>query len=217
VTQSYLNRWGVRYYLPDFGPPVRWVASVPDFDRPELPVLLYYECDAENLGMRAIHIHADGRTTLAFPGGPDGDMLPEGPLATVEQYNALNGGRTREISEIEFNSIWAALSQAKPETVAPSPILDLTSSTEQAAYKPFVGTWSPAEDITGLPPFLLFSLNGVVFSKSENNEIDLFRYHVENGVAKAESFDSTAEYEIVNGHLSMRISGHEVGLFTRVE
>lgn len=113
MSSGYLNRRGTRYYLPDFGPPVRWLASVPEWDSTgfDFPSLLYYECDADNLSMRSIQIWSDGRVMLAFPGGPDGDRLPEGPFPTVEECNDRMAGSSREITELEFNSLWAALSR----------------------------------------------------------------------------------------------------------
>lgn len=113
MSPSYLNRHGVRYYLPEFGPPVRWLASVPVWDSTDFdfPALLYYECDADNLSMRSIEIWSDGRVMLAFPGGPDGDRLPEGPLPSVEECKARLTGSSREITELEFNALWAALSR----------------------------------------------------------------------------------------------------------
>jgi hypothetical protein len=216
LTQSYLNKWGIRYYLPDFGPPVRWIASVPDFDAPELPALLYYECDADNLGMRAIYVYADGRVTLAYPGGPDGDSLPEGTLASVEECKGRTRGETREISQLEFSSIWAALSQAARDGAELTPLLDLTSSTDESSYAPFVGTWAPVDD-TGMQSFLLFSLNGIVVRRGESHEFDLFRYHVENGIAFGQGAGSVFECEIVDSQLLLRVSGQEAGRFARVE
>lgn len=113
MTQGFINRSGVRYYLPEYGAPVRWIASRPDWDSPDLdfPALLYYECDADNLGMRSIQIWSDGRTLLAYPGGLDGDHLPEGPLPSIDECKARVRGESREITQVEFNSIWNALNR----------------------------------------------------------------------------------------------------------
>jgi hypothetical protein len=111
MTSSYRNRRGVTYYLPDFGPPVRWTSSViltPS--RPDLPAVYYFECDAENLGSRAVHIYKDGRIVLAYPGGPDGDLLPEKELPSVGEADPA-GVETREITKAEFDAIWSALSR----------------------------------------------------------------------------------------------------------
>lgn len=107
--KSYKNRLGVTYYLPDFGPPVRWLMTVTPGDA-DLPTLYYFECDAENLGCRAIHIYADGRMFLAYPGGLDGDLLPEGELPMAK--DAGDGGlQTRDITKAEFEALWSALSR----------------------------------------------------------------------------------------------------------
>ena len=110
MTNSYLNRFGVRYYLSDFGPPVRWMSCVmlPP-NEPSLPVVYYFECDAENRGSRAVHIYEGGRFLLAYSGGPDGDHLPEGILPPVGKTDQT-GVETREITEAEFNALWSALS-----------------------------------------------------------------------------------------------------------
>ncbi|PBB97013.1 hypothetical protein [Mesorhizobium sp. WSM3862] len=109
MVKSYKNRLGVTYYLPDFGPPARWLMSVTPGGA-DLPTLYYFECDAQNLGRRAIHIYADGRMLLAYPGGLDGDHLPEGELPTVEEAEH-DGLQTREIAKAEFDALWAALSR----------------------------------------------------------------------------------------------------------
>ena len=107
--KSYKNRLGVTYHLPDFGPPARWLMSAMP-GHANLPTLYYFECDAENLGCRAIHIYADGRVLLAYPGGLDGDRLPEGELRAVEETEH-DGLQTREITKAEFDALWAALSR----------------------------------------------------------------------------------------------------------
>ena len=109
MMKSYRNRSGVTYYLPDFGPPVRWFVDVSSGD-PDLPVVYYFECDAENLGCRAMHIYADGRVLLAYPGGLDGDHLPEEELATMEEAKQRSW-QIREITKAEFDALWAALSR----------------------------------------------------------------------------------------------------------
>jgi hypothetical protein len=111
MTNCYLNRLGVEYYLPDFGPPVRWISCVmlPP-NGPDLPALYYFECDAENRGSRAVHIYEDGRVLLAYPGGPDGDHLPEGPLPPVGKTDQT-GLEAREITKLEFDALWVALSR----------------------------------------------------------------------------------------------------------
>lgn len=111
MTNSYLNKLGVKYYLPDFGPAVRWMSCVMlSPGRPDLPVVYYFECDAENLGSRAMHIYEDGRVLLAYPGGPDGDHLPEGALSLAGKTDQT-GMETREITKSEFNALWSALSR----------------------------------------------------------------------------------------------------------
>lgn len=217
MTQSYLNRWGVRYYLPDFGPPVRWIASVPDFDSSDLPTLLYYECDAENLGMRAMHLYADGRVILAYPGGPDGDSLPEGALGSVEDYAKLERGESREISELEFNTMWAALTRATDQSQA-KPLVDLTSSADPATFEPFVGTWIPEAQSGGLPNSIFLSANGLVVWNTDRSEVDVFKYRAEGNVAiLSDSTGDKGEFEIVESYLVLRMAGHEVGHFVRTE
>jgi hypothetical protein len=109
MTKSYLNRLGVKYSLPDYGAPVRWVSCVmlPPSE-PDLPIVYYFECDAQNLSSRAVHIYEGGRVLLAYPGGPDGDHLPEGPLPPVGK-TVVTGVETREITKSEFNALWSAL------------------------------------------------------------------------------------------------------------
>jgi len=109
MLKSYKNRLGVTYYLPDFGPPIRWFMDVSPGD-PDLPVVYYFECDAENLGCRAIHLYADGRVLLAYPGGLNGDHLPEGKLPTVAEVEQ-GDWQAREITKVEFDALWAALSR----------------------------------------------------------------------------------------------------------
>ncbi|WP_442583662.1 DUF6881 domain-containing protein [Mesorhizobium sp. ASY16-5R] len=111
----YQNRRGATYYLPEYGPPVRWISSVSlsSTDPTDLPTVYYFECDAQNLGSRAVQIFKDGRVLLAHPGGLDGDYLPEGKLPPVGGTDQP-GIETREITQIEFNAIWAALSRLKP-------------------------------------------------------------------------------------------------------
>lgn len=112
MTQGYLNRHGVRYYLPDFGPPVRWVATIWGGNGTEVPTtLLYHECDAENLCCRSIEVAPDGRVTLAYPGGLDGDQLPEGPLPSLEEMNASSETMSREMTGDEFNALWTVFSR----------------------------------------------------------------------------------------------------------
>jgi hypothetical protein len=100
----------VTYYLPDFGPPVRWLISVSPSGW-DLPVVYYFECDSENLGCRAMHIYDDGRVIVAYPGGPDGDSLPEGELPPIGEVDDPDGVQTREITKVEFDALWAALSR----------------------------------------------------------------------------------------------------------
>lgn len=98
MSQPALNRNGVRYHLPDFGPPGRWLKLV--FSDPAVDV-----CRS------AIDIWADGRVRLAFPGGPDGDRLPKRPLHVPPERE---GGDTLygAISQQEFEALWRAFSRA---------------------------------------------------------------------------------------------------------
>lgn len=108
---SYQNRSGVTYYLPDFGPAVRWLSCVDVSPTvTDLPIAYYFECDAENLCSRAMHIYNDGRVLLAYPGGLDGDRLPEGELPPVGESDE-DGWQTREIIKAEFDALWSALSR----------------------------------------------------------------------------------------------------------
>ncbi|MCB9857432.1 MAG: hypothetical protein H6818_17255 [Phycisphaerales bacterium] len=117
--QSYLNRQGVRYYLPEFGPPARWIASIWQADASDAaPTLHYYECDAENLCCRSIDVSPDGRITLAFPGGPGGDLLPEGPIPPLEEMNAFTETSSREITGDEFRALWAAFARTVGDDAA---------------------------------------------------------------------------------------------------
>ncbi|CAN7156881.1 hypothetical protein [Mesorhizobium sp. LjNodule214] len=112
MMKSYRNRHGVTYYLPDFGPPVRWLSCADVSSREtDLPVVSYFECDAGNLGCRAMHIYADGRVLLAYPGGLDGDHLPEGELPPVGEVDDPDGAQTRETTKPEFDALWAVLSR----------------------------------------------------------------------------------------------------------
>lgn len=113
MMKSYQNRLGVTYYLPDFGLPVRWLSCVDlSSGETDLPVSYYFECDAENLGCRAMHIYNDGRVLLAYPGGLDGDRLPEGVLPPVGEVDQ-DGTQTREITKAEFDALWSALSRVQ--------------------------------------------------------------------------------------------------------
>jgi len=103
------NRVGVTYHLPALGTPVRWLACVDLAPEPDLPAVYYFECDAKNLCSRAIHIHLGGRVTLAYPGGIDGDRLPEGIIPPPGETD-VEGVQTREISKLEFEALWSALS-----------------------------------------------------------------------------------------------------------
>ena len=79
----YVNKYGKTYYLPEFGPPVRWLSTMsrePTADDGLAPSVYYFECDENNLGCRAIHLWRDGRAVLAYPGGPYGDTLPCGAI-----------------------------------------------------------------------------------------------------------------------------------------
>lgn len=118
MARSYVNRRGVTYHLPDFGPPAYWPRIVvTDGGEPTLPVLSYYECDAGYLCSRALDIWADGRFRLAFPGGLDGDCLPEGPLppsADLDASGALLGEMTRQ----EFETLWATFSLCSSRPMA---------------------------------------------------------------------------------------------------
>ncbi len=114
---KYVNRWGRDYYLPEFGPPVRWLLDIPQFDDPDMPVLLYYECGADNWAMRAIHIWASGMAMLVYPGGLDGDNLPESALPSAEECKRDVHENIREISELEFNALWAIISRAPSRAV----------------------------------------------------------------------------------------------------
>ena len=120
MTNVYRNRDGAAYYLPEFGPPVRWLSCVlAPPHKADRPVIFYFECDAENLCCRAIHIFDSGRAVLAFPGGPDGDLLPEGPLPPVGATK-LPGMESREVTMDEFSAVWAALSRAlSPDSQSP--------------------------------------------------------------------------------------------------
>lgn len=97
MSQPALNRNGVPYHLPDFGPPARRLKLVfsDPADGSDLPALGYYECDADDLCCRAIDIWANGRVRLAFPGGLDGDWLPEGPLRVRREASAETRTMTR--------------------------------------------------------------------------------------------------------------------------
>lgn len=106
---SYRNRRGATYHLPEFGPPVRWVAFVDPLGGPhDDPVAMYFECDAENLCMRAMHVHGDGRVLLACPGGPDGDHLPDVPVPPLDEIDE-DPGESREMNRAEFEALWSAL------------------------------------------------------------------------------------------------------------
>ncbi|WP_043878766.1 hypothetical protein [Azorhizobium caulinodans] len=113
MSQPALNRNGVPYHLPDFGPPARWLKLVfsDPADASDLPALGYYECDADDVCRRAIDIRADGGVRLAFPGGPDGDRLPKRPLHVPPERE---GGDTLygAISQQEFEALRRAFSRA---------------------------------------------------------------------------------------------------------
>jgi hypothetical protein len=113
--QSYVNKYGTLYYLPEFGPPVRWLTTASRKSRGDdalAPAVYFFECDEKDLGRRAIQLWRDGRVALACPGGPDGDSLPEGALPNVDRWNADNPDIVaREITGEEFVSLWAALSR----------------------------------------------------------------------------------------------------------
>lgn len=81
----------------------------------DLPSLYYFECDAGNLGCRAIRVYASGRVMLAYPGGPYGEYLPEGELPPKGEYDVLEGF-CREMTETEFNLLWLALDVSDPNT-----------------------------------------------------------------------------------------------------
>ena len=75
-----------------------------------MPSVFYFECDENDLGCRAIQLWRDGRVLLAYPGGPNGDRLPEGPLLKADEWNTRNPAiLARDITEEEFNSLWCAL------------------------------------------------------------------------------------------------------------
>ncbi|QKC80951.1 hypothetical protein EB232_04130 [Mesorhizobium sp. NZP2077] len=57
-----------------------------------------------------MHIYNDGRVILAYPGGLDGDCLPEGVLPPVGETDR-DGLQSREITKIEFDALWAAMSR----------------------------------------------------------------------------------------------------------
>jgi hypothetical protein len=112
--RSYVNKFGTQYFLPEFGPPVRWLSTAsrtPTAEEDLTPAVFYFECDENGLGCRAIQLWRDGLFILAYPGGPYGDRLPEGALPTVDQWNADNPDLVaREMTEDEFVALWSALS-----------------------------------------------------------------------------------------------------------
>ena len=111
MMNEYVNRRGGKYYVGEFGPAARWVAHVFEqgSGKIDLPKVCYYECDARDGAFRVIELYEDGRILLAYPGGLDGDYLPETDLAPKGEISP--GVEIREITRSEFRALWSAFSR----------------------------------------------------------------------------------------------------------
>jgi hypothetical protein len=180
--KSYINKYGTRYYLPEFGAPAHWQMTVTGARH--VPRLTYIEYDAEYLGRRAIHIWDDGRVILAYPGGPYGDHLPEGAGGPIDEANNSDEWISRAILEPEFNALWAALDTADefvpPQEVDPA-LIDASSPTDPA-FEGFCGTWAPEHPSGKAPETLLLTMNGMVIW-TRDSATEFFKYEVDEGVA----------------------------------
>jgi hypothetical protein len=112
MVRTYYVKTGEPYYLPDYGPPVRWTSAVSlDPSDRDSPIASYYECDAENLCSRAINVDKDGKVILAYPGGNHGHWLPDQKIPP-EGTQEIRGLYLREMPHSEFDVLWAALRPA---------------------------------------------------------------------------------------------------------
>ena len=181
---SFVNEYGVRYYLPEFGPPAHWSMTVArEGVHDAIAALRYFECDAENKCRRAIYIRRDGRVTLAYPGGPHGDLLPESTIEPNSVSDVSAEFSSRDVGEVEFNALWAAFGTGNqfvpPNEVEPD-LVD-TGRLTNPSFEEFHGTWVPDEP-TGMTETLLLTMNGLVIWKKPS-ETEFFTYVVDGGFA----------------------------------
>jgi len=93
---------------PSFGPPDSYIRvdSPPDAD---FEIECYGELDRYRCPIRWIKRYRDGRLracSYAHRNWPD--MMPEAPISTITEINAVSGFSAREISAAEFEAVWRA-------------------------------------------------------------------------------------------------------------
>jgi hypothetical protein len=93
---------------PSLGPPDSYIHVInpPDED---FEIECYGELDRDRTPLRWIRKHRDGRLKTCSYGHRNWpDMMPEAPISTVSEINAVSGFSAREIQASEFEAIWRA-------------------------------------------------------------------------------------------------------------
>ncbi|BAM88468.1 hypothetical protein S58_24620 [Bradyrhizobium oligotrophicum S58] len=93
---------------PSVGPPDSYMHTINPRDE-DFEIECYGELDRDRYPLRWIRKYGDSRLeTCSYAHANWRDMMPEGPISTISEINAVPGFAAHDISASEFEAVWHA-------------------------------------------------------------------------------------------------------------